>query len=264
MTTFQVGLGIPQIDDISLPYLLITQNSDKKFREMWLTDHSQYNGDDSNADFALMCELAVLTQNDAAKMEKYFSESKLGQRDKWTTREDYRQSTIKAAIEAARKEKKTGTDEPANGLEFHLPAVPREYPRPYVLAPLSDAKTNDGWFPKSEVSIICAPSGASKTTWLYQMLLAQRSRGTFLGHQGFGRPFHVMAVDRGDAASEATLERMHLPLDAIPFTRLRLDCFDVPMVQKIVNAFEDLNPRPEILVIEGADIMVSEVGHIHA
>ena len=46
-----------------------------------------------------MARLATLTQNDPVKMEKFFSASTRGQRDKWKKREDYRALTIKAAIE---------------------------------------------------------------------------------------------------------------------------------------------------------------------
>jgi primase-polymerase (primpol)-like protein len=114
------GDGIPKIDDISLPYLLITQNRNVAFKALWLGDTTAQGGDDSNADFALMCRLAVLTQNDVAKMEKFFGFSGLGQRDKWRDREGYRQSTIKAAIETNHV-KVPG--QPA-ALEFHSPAVP--------------------------------------------------------------------------------------------------------------------------------------------
>lgn len=257
-----LGEGIPHVDaeTMGLAYLLITQNKDKRFRELWLTDHDEYDGDDSSADFDLMCRLARLTNCDAAKMEAYFSESGLGQRDKWG-REDYRKLTIENAIAAVRKEKNTAPKESATKVEFHLPAVPSQDPAPFAFGPLPDAE--EGWFPKSEVSIVCGPSAGGKTTWIYQMLMAQFHREPFFGHESAGWSYHVMGIDRGAAASKRTLKRMHIPQDAIPFTRLRLDCFDVPMVQRIVDVFEDLNPRPDLLVIEGIDVLISKIGDSH-
>jgi primase-polymerase (primpol)-like protein len=80
------GDSIPKIDDISLPYLLITQNRNDAFKALWLGNTTAQGGDDSSADFALMCRLATITQNDPVKMEKYFGASRLGQRDKWRDR----------------------------------------------------------------------------------------------------------------------------------------------------------------------------------
>src|ERR1019366_1724158 len=91
------GVDVPTILDMSLPYLLIVKNKDKKFKSLWLGDTSAQGGDDSKADCALMCELARMTKSNAGLMEQYFSASGLGQREKWA-RPDYRQRTIKDAL----------------------------------------------------------------------------------------------------------------------------------------------------------------------
>ena len=62
-------------------------------------DTSEYSGDDSAADMALMNILAFWTGRDASRMEAIFGRSALGQRDKWTSRTDYREWTIDNAIE---------------------------------------------------------------------------------------------------------------------------------------------------------------------
>lgn len=54
----------------------------------------------SEADMALMTMLAWWTGSDPEQMERLFSESVLATRNKWTDREDYRQSTIEKAIKA--------------------------------------------------------------------------------------------------------------------------------------------------------------------
>lgn len=63
-----------------------------------------YTGNDhSAADAQLMRMLAFLTGKDPKRMEQLFSESALGQRDKWKNRRDYRERTIRHAIKRTRK-----------------------------------------------------------------------------------------------------------------------------------------------------------------
>lgn len=60
-------------------------------------DTSFYDADDSRADLALVSMLAFYTQ-DEAQLERIFSDSALGQRQKWTQRADYRRRTIEKAL----------------------------------------------------------------------------------------------------------------------------------------------------------------------
>lgn len=59
---------------------------------------ARYGGDHSRADMALLGELAFWTNGDALQMERLFSASALGRREKWRTRQDYRERTIQAAL----------------------------------------------------------------------------------------------------------------------------------------------------------------------
>jgi len=59
--------------------------------------HRHHGGDDSAADLALLGMLTFWTQ-DAAQLERLFSGSALGQREKWRRRADYRKRTIKRAL----------------------------------------------------------------------------------------------------------------------------------------------------------------------
>ena len=151
-----LGCDVPTIPDMALPYLLIAQNRDKKFKSLWLGDTSLTDGDDSAADFALMRRLARLTQNNPLLMEKFFGFSGLGQREKWRDREDYRQRTIKAAIETERTGKEVA---PSAAIEFHTPALP-DADGDYVVAPLEGQ--DDGWFPLGDISLIGGASGTGK------------------------------------------------------------------------------------------------------
>ena len=245
------GAGVPRIVDISLPYLLITQNKDKKFRNMWLGDTSYFDGDESSADFALMVRLAALTQNDPLKMETYFGLSGLGQRDKWTERADYRERTIKAAIET----NKTGkVVEPSADIEFHIPAVPDPNGH-YIVAPADGQE--DGWFPLGDISLIGGASGTGKTTWVFDMLHKQKNGVLVLEHKTFKRSFHVLAYDRGQNAFERTMRRLKLNPWDIPTTPLPL-AFGTDAVQNIINQIEKMDPRPEIIYLEGLDMLLDD------
>ncbi|WP_432646086.1 phage NrS-1 polymerase family protein [Mitsuokella sp.] len=61
-------------------------------------DTARYGGDISRADFALLSELAFWTGGDACQMERIFSSSALGRREKWRTRADYRKLSIDSAL----------------------------------------------------------------------------------------------------------------------------------------------------------------------
>ncbi len=59
--------------------------------------HTYHDGDDSKADLGLLSMLTFYTQ-DAAQLERLFSDSALGHRSKWRDRRDYRQRTIEKAL----------------------------------------------------------------------------------------------------------------------------------------------------------------------
>ena len=90
------------------------QKNGEKFSRLFDSgDISEYGGDDSAADCALCAMIAFRTGDDPALIEEIFNQSALV-RDKWTGREDYREMTISAGIEACH-----GT--------FHRSAMPAPY-----------------------------------------------------------------------------------------------------------------------------------------
>jgi hypothetical protein len=66
---------------------------------LWNGDASAYDHDDSRADAALCAFLIILTGGDRGRAEALMGMSALGQREKWTGREDYRQRTLDKATE---------------------------------------------------------------------------------------------------------------------------------------------------------------------
>src|SRR6267154_3963786 len=95
------GSDIPKSENISLGYFLISQILNDKFKGLWTGDLTEYEGDQSRADLALIGMLAKNFSRDPNILESAFSASKLGQRDKWTKRLDYRKRTIDAALKPA-------------------------------------------------------------------------------------------------------------------------------------------------------------------
>lgn len=85
-------------------------------KALWYGDVSAHGGDASSADMALLSHLAFFTGKDAQQMETLFSQSVLGQRQKWKTRPDYRERSIQKAV--------TSTQEALNTAPPHNVAYP--------------------------------------------------------------------------------------------------------------------------------------------
>ena len=97
----------PEMADDALILKAKMAKNGNEFESLWYGSTLGYNGDDSAADMALMNHLAFWTRGNATQMDRLFSLSGLGQRDKWRDRSDYRDRTIQKAISDA-----TGLYEP--------------------------------------------------------------------------------------------------------------------------------------------------------
>lgn len=75
-----------------------TAKNGADFEALWKGSLLGYNGDESAADQAMMNKLAFYCGGDRVQMERLFSQSQLGQRQKWTDRQDYRGRTISKAL----------------------------------------------------------------------------------------------------------------------------------------------------------------------
>jgi hypothetical protein len=74
----------------------------KKFARLWEGDTDAYESV-SEADLALCGLLAYWVGPDASRVEALFARSELGRREKWRSREDYRQRTVSQAVECQEK-----------------------------------------------------------------------------------------------------------------------------------------------------------------
>lgn len=84
----------PKNDDVLIAKALTNDN----FRKLWKADEEfieeTYANDHSSADAALCSHLAFWTGRNCERIEQLFSRSKLGKREKWQNRDDYRKRTI--------------------------------------------------------------------------------------------------------------------------------------------------------------------------
>jgi hypothetical protein len=250
----------------ALAYILVTRVSDKKnqrFKMLWLADLSNHDGDASIGDFALACELAKLTKSDATKIEWVFGFSALGKRDKWLERKDYRERTIKAAIaenpvpgaepvasSPAKNKIKMSYDE----IQYTSPARLGQKGE-YVIGPAEGQF--DGWFPLRDISLVGGASGTGKTTFIFEALHKQKEGYPVLGHATFKRSFHVLAYDRGQDAFERTMRRLNLLPSDVPTTPLPI-AFGPAAIQGIINEIEKMSPIPNIIFIEGLDMVLDD------
>lgn len=99
------GSTIPKLDNIAAAYFMVSQILNEKLKSLWMGDLSEYDGDQSRADMALLGILRDLTDGDRKQMESLFSLSRLGARSKWTERKDYRDRSIDAVLKPTKAQR---------------------------------------------------------------------------------------------------------------------------------------------------------------
>ncbi len=111
------------LDDQELLELMFAGGNGDKIRRLWDGDTSAHEDNHSRADAALLAHLAFYTRCDPMRMERMFSSSGLGQRDKWTERDDYRTRSVEFAISGCSEgyEPFARNEVPANPLGKPLP-----------------------------------------------------------------------------------------------------------------------------------------------
>jgi putative DNA primase/helicase len=90
------------LSDADLLQRAMNAENGGKFRALWNGDTSGYPSP-SEADLALCRLLAFWCGNDPARIERLFSQSALGKREKWQARADYRHETIQTALQSLRE-----------------------------------------------------------------------------------------------------------------------------------------------------------------
>jgi hypothetical protein len=260
------GEGVPKHENIDFAYWLLSQFPNEKFKKLWMGDVSDYENDQSKGDLALCNILLKLLGPDKEKIDQYFRKSKLCD-EKWMNRAEYREWTITKAMnrlpapapapeQDSQAPPASAFDEERQELQFHLPAVTGGGSYDYVVAP-ADAEQFDGWFPMGSPSLIGGSSGSGKSTFLLDLLVKQAMKAPVFDHATFGRPYIVLMFDRGQESHDRTMRRMGFTTEQVPIKFLK-PVLDSSASQEIINRIEESDPLPQVVFIEGLDMLVRD------
>jgi rubrerythrin len=126
-------------------------------------------------------------------------------------------------------------------------------PYDYVIGAANSS--TEGWFMRSDVHLVGGPSGASKSTFMVDLLDTQLKGERFLGHQTFGLPYLILMSDRGRFAHLRTANRMRFDPDLIPIKFLP-SVTGLNAAKAILKEIEAAPTMPAIVFIEGADMLM--------
>lgn len=247
-----------QVASITKPHsatVTVPLGDEEKFKALMAGDMSAYNDNHSSADFALCILLAKRHNCNAFKIDDEFRKSGL-YRDKWE-RDDYRESTITKAIKAVLKE------EPIVFMDAEHETLEDDGPTEFLVEGTA-GPDYDGWFPKGELSLIGAPSGAGKTSWAMPLLETIRHGQDVWDHKiSKARDYRVLLHDRSKKAARRTAKSLHMSDEAIQRV-IRL----TPDQQKrqpaeILDAAVAATPGVEVWFIEGLDLWIPDMNKMN-
>lgn len=216
-------------------------DEEARFRKLWAGDMSDYDGNHSVADMALVSILARRFNNNAFQIDAEFCKSGL-YRDKWD-RPDYKWSTIWKVIKDVNVVTFT-EDEP----------MEEDGPTEYLVDALSDG--HEGWFPLGELSLIGGSSGSGKTYWMITLLGKVHRGSDVWGHKAKARDYRVLLHDRSPKAMFRTMKALGLPPEAreriIRLSSTQQLCNPAEILEPLI----DHNPGVEAWFIEGLDLWI--------
>lgn len=109
--------GKSTFSDEEITEAMFSSKNGEKIQALWNGDTSEYKGDNSRADAALLQHLAFWSRKDSEQMERLWLASPLGFREKTQKRKDYRKATIENAILSCREVYHSVIDE-TQGIDF--------------------------------------------------------------------------------------------------------------------------------------------------
>lgn len=112
----------------------------------------------------------------------------------------------------------------------------------------------DPILPKYEVHIIAGPSGAGKTTWLFQQLNEWRRGLPVLNFPSSPVPFVYVSCDRSYQSMEATIRR--IGMDKI--SALSVIDEELEGINPIIARAKELEPSLGLLILDGAATLVTD------
>jgi hypothetical protein len=236
----QLNLLCKRVAAVSKPgIVVISGNEDEKFRKLMAGDFSDYGGDLSRADMALVSFLKRRHNGDVFKIDEAWLASPL-YREK-LDRTDYRSMTILKALKGEPVFDATDED-----------VIEDDGVDEYIVDALS--KDHEGWFPLGDVSLVGGSSGSGKTYWVMTLLEKARKGADIWGHKSQARDYRVLMHDRGAKGMRRTLNKLGLPPEAkervIRLSRKQQGLQPAEVLEAAIEA----NPGVEAWFIEGLDM----------
>jgi hypothetical protein len=127
-----------------------------------------------------------------------------------------------------------------------------------------DGPGEPGWFPKGEVSLIGAPSGMGKTSWLMPVLENIRQGVDVYGHKTTPRDYRVLLHDRSKRATRATIKALRMPEDVLGRVVRLSSAQQTAKPAEILQAVIEANPGVQVYFIEGLDMWIPEMNRMEA
>lgn len=256
------GDGIPEINNLDIVYFLISKFADEHFKKLWMGDSSDYENDDSRVDLALLGLFARAFNGDTDKMLRFFNASVPGHREKWVNREDYRTLTLNKATSGLSMSSSAWdkfVEQPRKIIEFHEHPTAEQKERwtPFDYIVKAVDGQFDGWFPLGSPSLLGGSSGSGKTTFMLDLCVTQAIGAQFYGHETYKRPYLVLMLDRGKDSHTRTMRRLGFSDNQVPIKFLKA-AVDGEASQQIIDMIEQTKPTPQLVFIEGIDMLVSD------
>ena len=235
----------------------------QKFADLMAGDWEPHYGGVSEAVQGLLCLLAEKMNCDPEAMDAEFRKSGLfydhspehaNWIEKWERRSD---EEIAKAIQYHLSH---SNSDPFGLGAFIRPAVVVKTAFDFVIAPL-DGKP-DGWFPRSDTSLIAGSSGSAKTTEMFDILEKQRQGKPVHGHKTHGLPFIVCMADRGEFANERTLSRMKIDPKTFPLRHIKATALKT-VLKEIKDTIEAEPTLPAVVFVEGADMLLEDASKMN-
>ncbi len=92
---------------------------------------------------------------------------------------------------------------------------------------------------------------------MLDLCVAQAMGAPFYGHATFRRPYLVLMLDRGADSHTRTMRRLGFRPDQVPIKFLKA-AVDGEASQQVIDMIEQTNPTPQVVFIEGIDMLVSD------
>lgn len=120
----------------------------------------------------------------------------------------------------------------------------------------------DGVLPANEVHLLGGSSGSGKTTFTFQVFLAQWQKGeAFFGHESHPVPYVYVSLDRSRSSVTRTLERLGLEKEITRVVCQEEVPEEVLTVELVVKAAIRAYPDSKLVIIEGFQLLAGEKGN---